>query len=171
MGSKETKEMSNIKLSKLVKVCDLTGTDVEDLDEQLIYIEEAKAYLQEHKWCKSIVESWYDKGWAGILTITLFEIIPNEKGVDNFVWVIAGDLPPVYIDIESATNGTCALKAYTVIVRDWLECVFNGNGVDDCYPINVPPTKEYAKMLKSRVDFIETEILTMFPEDLKEYSL
>ena len=160
-----------INFNNLIKVTELKEAEIEDIDEQLEYLKEATAFLLSHKWCDNIVESWYDKGWAGILAVFLFKIIPKGEGVDTFVWVITGDLPPAYIDIDSALNGTCAIKAYTDIMEDWVDCVFKKKNVAECYPINVPPTKEYAKMLKTRIDFIRKEILSLFPEDLKAYKL
>lgn len=68
-------------------------------------------------------------------------------------------LPPAYIDIESASNKTEVLQVYIKIMSDWVQCVENGESIDNCYPINVPPENEYAKMLDIRIQLIKKHIL------------
>ena len=43
-------------------------------------------------------------------------------------------------------------------MNNWITNVELGKSVEDCYPIEVPATLEYAKMLKSRIDFISQEL-------------
>jgi len=122
---------------------------------------EAESFLQGHKWCKTIKNKWFVEGWENLVMIFYFEIIPNSKNVDDFVWVIVGDLPPAYIDIESASNPLEVIETYTDIMSDWVECVKNGLSIENCYPINVPPQKDYAEMLEIRIKLIRENILPL----------
>lgn len=160
-------DRSRIDFTDLIKISEMKNYDIEDLDDQLKLAKEAKAFLLEHIWCKHIKEGWYDRGWADKLAVFLFQIIPDSENADEFVWIIVGDLPSAYIDILSASNGACAIEAYTNIMEDWYDNVLQGKSVENCYPIGVPPTKEYGQMLQSRVEFIRDEILTMFDDELE----
>lgn len=121
--------------------------------------EEANSFLKDHKWCGSINKQWFVAGWENLLIVFFFEITPNSSDADDHVWVIVGDLPPAYIDIESATNEIEAVRVYTEIMDDWVQCVKSGQSTENCYPINVPPENKYAEMLSTRLQFIRKYIL------------
>lgn len=122
--------------------------------------QEAKKYLISHSWCDGIEEGWLVAGWGYIYAIFLFKIKPAFSNVDDYVWIVVGDIPPAYIDIESARNPKEVVECYISIMSDWVECVQNGDSVEDCYPVEVPATKEYADMLSNRLKIIEEEIKT-----------
>lgn len=119
---------------------------------------EAKNYLLRHKWCKSILSGWLAVYWEGVLGVFLFEIEPSGSGVDEYVWIVVGDIPPAYVDVESGENSREVLESYVAIMRDWADTVLKGESVEDCYPVEVPPTKEYADMLQNRLDLLDTFI-------------
>jgi hypothetical protein len=156
--------------NELINVADLKFANIEDIEDKINLSQKAENYLNNQKWCTSIINCWYDKGWANKVAIFLFEIIPTNEYIDKFVWIIVGDIPSAYIDIESAVNGTCALKAYTEIMEDWINAVNNNKQLENCFPINVPPTKKFAKMLKIRIDLIKEEIIPYFIDELKSYN-
>lgn len=108
---------------------------------------EATSYLLSHKWCKNIEKQWLAANWENLLVIFFFKIIPNSNTADDYVWIVVGDLPPAYIDIESAKNVKEVVHTYIEIMNDWVQCVFKGGKIEDFYPINVPPTREFAEML------------------------
>ncbi len=100
-----------------------------------------------------------------MLVVFFFEIIPASMDADDRVWIIVGDLPSAYIDIESAANATEAIQAYTEIMDDWVQCVKKGLSTEDCYPVNVPPENKYAEMLATRLQLIRDYILGDKPID------
>ncbi|WFB64871.1 hypothetical protein PZ892_06590 [Sphingobacterium sp. WM] len=119
---------------------------------------EAKSYLLRHTWCKDILSGWLAVYWEEILGVFLFEIEPAVSGVDKYVWIVVGDIPPAYIDVESGGDPQGALESYVAIMRDWVDTVLDGESVEDCYPVEVPPTKEYAEMLQVRLDLLDNFI-------------
>lgn len=119
---------------------------------------EAKNYLLRHQWCKSILSGWLAVYWEGVLGVFLFEIEPSGSGVDEYVWIVVGDIPPAYVDVESGENSREVLESYVAIMRDWADTVLKGESVEDCYPVEVPATKEYADMLQNRLDLLDTFI-------------
>ncbi len=121
---------------------------------------EAQNYLKLFKWCRKIINGWLVKEWGYMLCVFYYEIEPlPESKADNFVWLIVGDLPPAYIDIQSATNEFEALNSYVFLMEDWINHVNKGKSVKDCFPINVKPTKKYATMLSNRINIIKEDML------------
>jgi hypothetical protein len=78
--------------------------------------------------------------------------------VDDFIWVIAGDLPFVYLD-KSITTGKEALTTYCELMQEWSDNVKAGKSLNECYPVPVDPTLESAKLLSDRIAFIRQELL------------
>ena len=120
----------------------------------------AKEYLKKFNWCLGIKKSWYDSELCiyDLLGIFLFEIEPINSEIDNYIWVIVGDLPSVYLD-ESANSAVEALDIYCELMESWANNIIEGKSVEDCYPIPNEPTNENAELLKSRIEFIRSEIL------------
>ncbi|MBL7797291.1 MAG: hypothetical protein JNJ90_12410 [Saprospiraceae bacterium] len=120
---------------------------------------EARLFLQGHNWCKAIEKQWLAANWDNILIVFYFDFIPDSSDTDDHVWVIVGDLPPAYIDVESANTETEAVQVYIEIMDDWVQCVKGGRPVEDCYPISIPPEIRYADMLDLRLQLIRKYIL------------
>jgi hypothetical protein len=53
-------------------------------------------------------------------------------------------------------------------MSEWVDAVKNGRPVDELIPVNVPPTMEYADMLENRLNYLDTEILIDYKDDLKK---
>ncbi len=164
-----------IDTSKMIKLADLLDSDVEDATELKDMAAEAEGFLLSHKWCQSIRQGYFDRGWSGILAVFYFEIKPATKSADDAVWVIVGDLPPAYLDVVTCPNGAAAVDGYVGAMREWVEHVKAGKSVKGLIPVfvrdsllPVPSTLEFAEMLEGRLDFIEEHILAQFEDELEE---
>ena len=122
---------------------------------------EAADFLLSHRWCDDIKEGYLSFAIAGVLGVFLFEIIPSEPEVDETLWVITGDLPPAYLVTDDAENWQEALVCYVYEMRLWVETVKNSESLDGVIPVDVAPTKEYAEMLESRLQFIEDNMINV----------
>lgn len=146
---------------ELTPLGDLSAGDATGV---LALASEARAFIEvQSRWCKGVVCGWLYKGFEH-LGVFRFEIEPN-RGADRYVWVIAGDLPPAYIDITCRT-GLEALRAYIFCMREWAKAAASGKPVADLIPVlyrnslqPIPPTPEFARELSRRMDFIENRIL------------
>jgi hypothetical protein len=49
-----------------------------------------------------------------------------------------------YMVTEQTPNPACALKAYIVLMRQWVEAVMKGESVEDLIPVNVEPDVTWA---------------------------
>jgi hypothetical protein len=144
--------MSEIKFNTL--------TEVEEVQTVLILYKEAKEFLENFSWCVSIRKCWYDDEHeiCEKIGVFLFEIEPINDTIDDFIWVIVGDLPSVYLD-KSITTGHEALDTYCELMQEWIDNVKSGRSLKECYPIPVEPSKENANLLDSRIKFIKQTLL------------
>ena len=133
---------------------------------------EATAFLNSFEWCRSIKECYLCNGVGPVFGVFYFEIDPSGPDVDDAVWVIVGDIPPAYMDVENCKTGADAVEAYIYCMREWTAAVLAGEPTDDLIPVlkrssqaPIEPTAEHAEMLSSRLDFIEKEILPYFKEE------
>ena len=118
---------------------------------------------------REIKATYFGLSVSNILGIFLFEIVHSKKGGDDKVWVIVGDLPPAYITVEDdSPNPATALDSYIGAMERWIAAAKIGGNVEGLIPVNVPPTPENAKMLESRLQFLDREILSNYADDLAD---
>ena len=103
--------------------------------------------------------------FEGIIGIFLFQFVPNREDVDEWVWVIVGDLPPTYLTVDECPNPGAALDGYIGAMEEWVAAVEKGNSVAELIPVNVPATPENAIKLRSRLEFLDKKILSKYYED------
>jgi hypothetical protein len=158
-----------VNLTKVVPIDQMSGdSDDETLELRQLY-QRASDYLSSFKWCQGIEEANFGLGVSWIIAVFLFRIKPAMPGVNRLLWVVVGDTPSAYLVTNAAPNPACALSIYIDLMRDWVDAVYKGNPVDDLFPVNVPPTVEWAKRLEGRLDKLQDEyLLPGFAEDLKE---
>src|SRR5262245_45603207 len=90
---------------------------------------DAERFLGSSAWCGGVDESYFGLGVGGIVAIFLFRIRPAQAGVDEWLWVVTGDLPPAYLVTDQAPNPACALKTYIGLMREWVEAARSGRPV------------------------------------------
>lgn len=149
------------KIKSLTSTLDSLSVLTETNEDDLVVLEhsqEATSYLLSHDWCSDISEGWLAISWGDILSLFLYRISSDYPEVDEFVWMVVGDIPPAYIDIESANQPDDVLRCYVDIMEDWVTAIELNNSVEECYPVEVPATKENASMLKSRLSLILEEL-------------
>lgn len=154
-------------LSKVLewsKYCDTN--EQENLEEISSLYQEASAFLEHYTWCLEIKESFVGMFYPGIVAIFLFKITPSRPEVDEWIWVLVGDIPPAYLTIEECPNPACALDGYIGAMQEWVEAVNSDQSVAKLIPVNVPATKEYAEALASRLNFLNERILSEYQDDL-----
>ena len=75
---------------------------------------EARTFLEGFDWCTTIKEMYFDLGLGGIVAILLTRIVPTVSSdvIDEWLWVIVGDLPPAYLVVDLSPDPVAALKTY-----------------------------------------------------------
>ncbi len=127
---------------------------------------EATSFLRSFSWVNGIEQTYLGNSFEGILGIFLFKISPNRADVDDFVWVIVGDLPSAYITVDDSPNPAAALDGYIGAMEDWGDAVVKGEPTDGLIPVDAPATQENAMALKSRLQFLDDNILPRCNGDL-----
>ena len=64
--------------------------------------DQALSYLEGWHWVEAVRETYYGTGFDDKVGVFLFRIEPGQPEVPEWIWVIAGDLPPLYIGSEDA---------------------------------------------------------------------
>ncbi len=144
--------MDKIEIDKL--------TEIGEFKAVLNLYDKAKGYIDSFDWCIKTLDCWYDKDYSlyDKLAVFLFNIQPLNDNVDDYIWIIVGDLPSVYLD-KSITNGKEALEAYCDLMSEWSDNVKDGFSVSQCYPVVTEPTIDNAVLLDKRIAFIKQNIL------------
>jgi hypothetical protein len=138
---------------------EMTGDSPEDAALLRGHMHEAKQFLKSQRWCRNIRSAWFGGGIGGIVLIAAFHIEPTSDDVDDWVWIICGDLPPAYIRADILRTPAKAFEGYIREMRRWVTAVTSGHPVKDLIPVNAQPTMKNADLLRRRLDFLEQRIL------------
>jgi hypothetical protein len=120
---------------------------------------DALVYVQGFAWCRRVRAIYEGLQEPGIIGIFLVQIDPARVGVDEWLWLVVGDVPPAYLVTDDAPTPAAALDTYIVLMDSWVSAVREGRSVDDLIPVNAPPTTEYADMLASRLRILRKTVL------------
>lgn len=156
-----------IDLTKVVPVASMQGDDEEDTRLLDGMYREAYDYISSQAWVVRVRNSYFGLGVGGVVAVFLIEVEPSDEDIDEYHWIIVGDLPPAYIATYDAPNPASALDAYIGAMQEWVDAAKEGQPVDDLIPVNVEPTKENAEMLSQRLEFIDSQILPDYKADLE----
>lgn len=164
-----------IDFTKLVPCAEFAGEDAEDDALLKVMIERGRSYLSSFDWCREVVECHVgDIAIGGVVVVLLLKIEPAHEDVDEWLWVIIGDLPPAYLVTDDAPNPAAALDGYVGEMERWVAAVKAGDPLDNVIPVEtsgdaepLEPTPELANEVARRLRFLEEEILRHHAEDLE----
>lgn len=130
------------------------------------YLSEARDFLLYYKWCREILDEYVGIFAGGIIGVFLFKIDPAQLDVDEWVWVIVGDVPSAYLTCDLCPNPATALDGYIGAMTEWVEAASKGESVAELIPVDVPATPENAELLRTRLAFLDSRILSQYKGDL-----
>ena len=130
-----------------------------DDEDMAILLSEAVDYIQSFTWCDQVKNLWLAFNFDYLVVVVLAEIDSSNQEVDSEIWLVVGDIPTAYIDVESAPTKEDVLPCYVDVMQDWVDSVIKEENLDDCYPVEVPSTIENAQMLSVRLNLIRSEII------------
>jgi hypothetical protein len=145
----------------LVPVEEMAGQDFEETEQLRESLEEAKAFLRSHHWCRSIRRELFGLGVGGVVRVFLFELV-GDPGVDEVLWVVTGDVPPAYLVTDGARTPVAALEVYCGLMEAWIDAVRRKADPSEAFPVSVEPTEKNAALLEKRVWFLRREIVPAF---------
>jgi hypothetical protein len=120
---------------------------------------EAEAYLLGFKWCAGIKDSFLYYSLGKVFSIFLFEIDNSQSNGDNFLWVIVGDIPSMYLDVYGPKSTKEVLEDYIRLAEDWIAAIQAQRSVEGCFPFNAEPIIELAQRLQNKVSFMKNTLL------------
>lgn len=120
---------------------------------------QAEAYLLGFKWCVKVKDSFLYYSLDKVFSIFLFEIDNLQSANDNFLWVIVGDIPSMYLDVYGPKSTREVLEDYIRLAENWIATIQAGDPVENCFPFNAEPTIELAQLLQSKVSFMKNTLL------------
>ena len=141
-------------------------THLEYYQEVLKLYYEAAGYLKSFSWCGNILSANLYTNLGEKLCLFLFEIDNLTSKDDNFLWVIVGDIPPMYLDIHGAKSTKEVLENFVFLANEWIDHVNSGIDLTECYPFNTKPTTELANLLGRKVYFIASTVINNI-DDIK----
>jgi hypothetical protein len=106
-------------MTKVVITADMARDSVKDTALLKEMLTEASRYLASFPWCGEIEKTYFGLGVGGIVAVFLFRVAPSQPNVDEWLWVVVGDVPPAYLVTDGAPNPACALKVYIGLMKEW----------------------------------------------------
>jgi hypothetical protein len=156
--SEERRLKNGADLPSVVPISEMRGENDEETRGLRRMFEEAHEFLSSFSWCQRIEESFFGFGYARIVAVYLFKIVPDRAGVDDWLWVVVGDLPPAYLVTEGNSTPDLALDAYIGEMSKWVEAAKKRRSVRHLIPVNVPATKRNAEALEGRLNALRNII-------------
>jgi hypothetical protein len=132
---------------------------IEFYSELIGMYEEAKNYLKNFRWCKEIKSCNLYTNIGKVFCIFLFEIDNAASKEDDFLWIIVGDIPPMYLDTFGVKSTKGVIETYVDLAEEWINNIKAGEPIDKCYPFNAAPTLEFAELLEKKVSFMKNELM------------
>jgi hypothetical protein len=154
--------VKDIDFSKLVSPSDIKGDDPEDTKLLRQQHQEACEYLLSWDGCPAVTESYFAGGVGGILSVSLLRIVPEDPDIEEYLWVVCGDIPSAFFTVEDGTTPRAVVLAYVARMMDWVNALEAGTSTDHLFPIDTLMTPELGRELKSRLEFIEELVLPRF---------
>jgi hypothetical protein len=153
---------SNIPVKGVIPIDQLFGDDEEDTKLLQAMAHYAHDYIQKFAWCKSVGSSYFGDGVGAVVAVFLFHIEPTQPDIDEWLWVVVGDIPPAYLVIDDSATPSLALEGYIDEMSKWVRLAKSGKSTSKAIPVNKPATKENALLLEARLKAIEEMIVPRF---------
>ncbi len=127
-------------------------------------LKEAEQFLTSHAWCPGIRQSFVGFAVGEVVGVFLFELTKPLGTGDEFLWVVVGDLPSAYFVVDRTESPREALERYCELMRAWVDAIEQRGSLTGVYPVQAPPTLDNARLLASRLEFIEETLLPVVPD-------
>jgi hypothetical protein len=154
--------MNELPVKGVIPIDQIFGEDDEDIRLLRIMVSEAREYILSFSWCNAIREGYFGEGLGGIVALFLFRIEASRANVDEWLWVVVGDVPCAYLVIDQCKTPTQALEAYIEEMFKWVKLAKQGRSSKRVIPVNVPATPEYAEALEGRLKVLREVIVPAF---------
>ncbi len=145
-------------------MAELQGEDDEDTGLLRDMAEGAHKYIESFPGCVAVTEGYFGGGVGGIFGIFLFRIVPRKNAEDEWMWVVTGDLPSMYLHWADAQSPKDVFDVYVSGLGRWAKFARSGNRQvpPDVPPLGVPATREWADEVERRMTALKEIIGPIF---------
>ena len=148
-----------IPVTGVVPIDQMIGDCEEDTIQLRLLAAKAADYLRSFPWCATILESYFGGGVGKIFDVFCYHIVPARADVDEWLWVVAGDIPSTYIQvIDECRTPVEVFETYDWGMTKWIDLARQGRTSPDLPPVNVPSTPEWAEELDGRLQILRRVI-------------
>lgn len=137
----------------------IRGDSAQDTSELKKMALAARNYISSFKWCPAINELFLAYGVGGVVAVFVLHFSKKIDDRDDYLWVVAGDLPSAYLVPDKISTAKQALVAYCDLMNTWTKSVLEKQSLDNAFPVAVNPTRENALALQKRIDFLRKRII------------
>jgi hypothetical protein len=152
----------DLPVSGVIPILEMAGEDDEETRRLREMEQRARDFIGDFEWCEEIRDFYYGAGVGDLFAIFLAHIRPAQPSVDEYLWIVVGDLPPAYLVTDDCANPKEALEGYIWEMRKWVALAREGRNSDDVIPLNVPVTPVWAESLESRLDTLEQKVIPIW---------
>lgn len=145
--------------SGVVPISNMAGEDDDETERLRKMEKKARDFITEFEWCGGIREFYFGDGIGDVFAVFLAYIKPARPSVDEYLWIVVGDLPSAYLVTDDSPRPKEALESYIWEMRKWVALAKHGRTSTDVIPVKVPATPEWAETLQSRLDALEQQII------------
>lgn len=151
----------------VIPVEKMTGDEPDDTAGLLKLRDNACRFLLSFSWCVSILETYIGDGVGGIVAVFLFRFLSARLDIDEWIWVVVGDLPSAYFATDDLKSPCEVLEAYIEHRNLWVRFAMQGKTPPaDVMPVyDVLQTPEWGKELQTRLDILREHILPSFRKE------
>jgi hypothetical protein len=152
--------VATARAQKVTSPADVDKLQQRPLSGQLSELElQAVNFIRSFAWSGELLALYEGYQEPGIIGVFLVHLLPVAVGVDEWLWIVVGDLPPAYLIADGNPTWQRAIAGYIDEMQRWVDAAKTGAPVDDLIPVNTPPTTEYAAMLESRLRTLSETLL------------
>jgi len=161
-GSEVDDNNASVPVRGVIPLAKMAGDDDEDTKLLRVMADGAAKFLQCFPWCKKIRSTYFGDGYGGIVGVFLFHIEPSRDGVDEWLWVVFGDVPPAFLVIDQSMMPSQALQSYIGEISKWVQLAKQGRSSENVIPVYLASTPENAADLESRLKVLQEVIVPAF---------
>lgn len=83
------------------------------------FAREARQFATFHQWCDRVTSTYVAMESPAL--VFLLDIVTRDEKADPQVWIVSGELPLTYLDIESCRTPQEAIATYAALVGEWID--------------------------------------------------
>jgi hypothetical protein len=154
--------------SDLVPANHIVGDDEQDTVLLHKMSGEALEYISSFPWCAEVLNSYFGGGVGGIFAIFFFHIRPSHRGIEPWIWIVVGDVPPAYLPLADCVSPSEVFRTYVNGMRRWVELARlgqTGTPEQGIPPVNTPATPEWAETLNLKPNGLILAIKPFFEDE------